>query len=285
MMRLDQLQPLVHHGGAIDRDLGAHVPIGMIERHLRSSPRSMVSVLEAPARTVHPTPSAPGARRVSLAFGPLSAWKMALCSESTGSRVAPCAVDLVHEQRARGDQAFLGGKSDHRTAADGLQASAGSPAAPTIAAITQSARQGGCEDQPFRPGGDLDAGCRSAPPSTCRIRSKDRDHRKLGVMMRLGEHAASSSTLRCAVSASTRKRGGIGGDQIERALADAEPVAPRTVTERGCVQVMARMASWPTIPCPCDQAPSWPAPVLRRAARRPGRTDPPWPGIKRAGYP
>ena len=32
MMRLDQLQPLVEHGGTVDADLGAHVPVRMGDR-------------------------------------------------------------------------------------------------------------------------------------------------------------------------------------------------------------------------------------------------------------
>ena len=32
VMGLDQFQPLVHHRGAIDADLGAHIPIGMRDR-------------------------------------------------------------------------------------------------------------------------------------------------------------------------------------------------------------------------------------------------------------
>ena len=47
MMRLDHLEPLVHHGRGIDRDLGAHVPVRMGDRLLRRdrghpSARSMV---------------------------------------------------------------------------------------------------------------------------------------------------------------------------------------------------------------------------------------------------
>ena len=35
MVRLDDLEPLVHHGRRIDRDLGAHAPVGMRHRLLR----------------------------------------------------------------------------------------------------------------------------------------------------------------------------------------------------------------------------------------------------------
>ena len=34
MVRLDQFQPLVHHGRGIDRDLGTHRPVGMAQRLL-----------------------------------------------------------------------------------------------------------------------------------------------------------------------------------------------------------------------------------------------------------
>ena len=51
-MRLDQLQALVHHGGRIDRNLGAHVPVGMGHRLLgrRLGHVGQRPVAERPAR-------------------------------------------------------------------------------------------------------------------------------------------------------------------------------------------------------------------------------------------
>ena len=41
MMRLDELEALVHHGRGIDRDLGAHRPVGMAQRLLQASRRAI----------------------------------------------------------------------------------------------------------------------------------------------------------------------------------------------------------------------------------------------------
>ncbi len=88
VMGLDQLEALVHHGRAIDRDLGAHGPVGMGDRLARG-------VTPAISARVQPRNGPPDAVRISrstLSVGsPRSAWKIALCSESTGSSTAPLA--------------------------------------------------------------------------------------------------------------------------------------------------------------------------------------------------
>ena len=57
--------------------------------------------------------------RLTSSRGPApSAWKIALCSESTGSTVAPVARRAAHEQAAGADQAFLVGERDGRAALD-----------------------------------------------------------------------------------------------------------------------------------------------------------------------
>ena len=45
VVRLDQLEPLVHQGGAVDRDLAAHLPGRMGERLLRVTPSSVGAVM------------------------------------------------------------------------------------------------------------------------------------------------------------------------------------------------------------------------------------------------
>ena len=55
---------------------------------------------------------------------PHSAWKIALCSESTGSTVAPASRGAAHEQRAGADQALLVGERDGRAALERRRASA-----------------------------------------------------------------------------------------------------------------------------------------------------------------
>ena len=88
--RLDQLQPLVEHGGGIDADLrcpstrpgGARRPPAVaacISANAggaeRAAGRGQHDALDGAADCPRPC-----------------AWKMALCSESTGSRVAPAAA-------------------------------------------------------------------------------------------------------------------------------------------------------------------------------------------------
>ena len=46
------------------------------------------------------------------------AWNSALCSQSTGSTVAPVSLRAAHEQRAGADQAFLVGERERRAALD-----------------------------------------------------------------------------------------------------------------------------------------------------------------------
>ena len=55
-------------------------------------------------------------RRTSSRRLPLIAWNSALCSESTGSTVAPDRRRAPHEQGAGADQAFLVGERDDRAA-------------------------------------------------------------------------------------------------------------------------------------------------------------------------
>ncbi len=88
--RLDQLQPLVHQGRRIDRDLAAHVPVRM-----RTGPPG-VALASASARQCR---GRVRRRRSAAAAQPGGAtpvrvpggrhWKIALCSLSIGSSVAP----------------------------------------------------------------------------------------------------------------------------------------------------------------------------------------------------
>ena len=55
-------------------------------------------------------------RRTSSRRPALSAWKIALCSESTGSTVAPAAAARRMNKRAGADQALLVGERDGRAA-------------------------------------------------------------------------------------------------------------------------------------------------------------------------
>ena len=86
VMRLDQFEALVHHAGGIDGDLRAHRPVGMAQRLLRAWRRGSPPALQVR----NGPPEAVRMMRLTSSRGPApSAWKIALCSESTGSTVAP----------------------------------------------------------------------------------------------------------------------------------------------------------------------------------------------------
>src|SRR3990167_3570704 len=80
---LDDLQAFVHQGGGVDGDIFAHVPVGVIQ--------SLSGVTAQSSRSPKLRNGPPEAVRISLltsAFFPASsAWAMALCSLSMGSRV------------------------------------------------------------------------------------------------------------------------------------------------------------------------------------------------------
>ena len=86
VMRLDQLEPLVHHRRRIDRDLGAHRPVGMGHRLRRRRRGHLLAASES-------RNGPPLAVRINLATSserlPARHWKIALCSLSTGRIVAP----------------------------------------------------------------------------------------------------------------------------------------------------------------------------------------------------
>ena len=85
MMRFDQLQPFVHEARRIDRHFRAHHPIGMGERLVARRGADAVGApfAERAAGGGHGHPDDLGG------VAPPIAWKMALCSESTGRMRAP----------------------------------------------------------------------------------------------------------------------------------------------------------------------------------------------------
>ena len=86
-----------------------------------------------------------------------SAWKMALCSESTGSTVAPAAAARrMNRPPAQTRHSLLASAT---VAPRFAAASVGSsPAAPLIAAITQSAGRSAASTSASRPARRFDAG-------------------------------------------------------------------------------------------------------------------------------
>ena len=197
-MRLDQLEPLVHHGRRIDRDLGAHAPVGMGDRLARRDARHLGSraAPERPARrgqdqaldaVGRPRRAAPGRSRCAR-NRPAAARRRCVATSAISSAPAQTRHSLVASATI----------APRRTAV-----SVGPrPAAPTIAAITQSAGRAAASARPVRRRPRPRCRCRRAPPSGAGSRrvADHREPRAGGAARR----AASASTLRCAVSASTR---------------------------------------------------------------------------------
>ncbi len=139
-VRLDHLEPLVHHRRRVDGDLAAHHPVRVRARFVRRDLREIRQ--RRACGTARPTRSAGcGARRPragSRAYAGGRHWKIALCSLSIGSSVAPPASTARHEHRAADHQRFLVGEQHALAGARGRERGC-RPAAPTIAAITVSA--------------------------------------------------------------------------------------------------------------------------------------------------
>ena len=153
---------------------------------------------------------------------------MALCSESTGSSVAPPALDLGQHERAGADQAFLVGEADDGASRGGRErrpepCCADDPGHDEIGRRRRGLDQGLAS----RPGNGLRAASASlsAPwsagsPMTACFAPTAR------------ACSASCSTLRWAVSASTSKAAGWRAIR-SMVLQPIEPVEPRMVTRLG----------------------------------------------------
>ena len=135
MIGLDQLQALVHQRRAVDGDLVAHRPVRVLERLLGCG--LLPAAPGSRCGTGRPTPSVRSSRSMS-GSAPASTWKAAECSLSTGTSSAPVRATAAREYAAGRDQAFLVGERDAPPVARAAKVGS-SPAAPTMAAITQSA--------------------------------------------------------------------------------------------------------------------------------------------------
>ena len=226
MVRLDQLEPLVHHGRRIDRDLGAHAPVRMRDRLLRASRGAIASngrVAERPAAKRSGRCGRPrrGAGLEDLEDG------VVLAVDRQERRAVP--LDLVHERRRRRPGTSLLARAT--MAPRRIAARVGArPAAPTIAAIDPFGRPPRRLDDRRGAGGCLDgaAGERRLERAV-ELRSAITASRA----PRRRACAASSSTLRRAVSASTTKSS-LWRSIRSIVLQPTEPVLPSTVTRRGC---------------------------------------------------
>ena len=150
----------------------------------------------------------------------------------------PCRRDLAHEDVAGRDETFLVGERDAacpgRTAASvGL-----SPAAPTIAAITQSAGRLAASISASAPA------AASMPVPASRVAQLGiaglvGDDRELGAML----HAqARRGARRCACRSAPRPRSAAGSRPTRSSvLSPIEPVAPSTEMRRGRVLAMSSL--------------------------------------------
>ena len=108
--RLDHLERLVHHRRRVDRDLAAHHPVrmraGLVGRDVaQASPGSRSR--NGPPEAVSTMWSMRSAQRARSSG---RHWKIAECSLSIGSSVAPPSRTALHEQRAADDQRLLVGQ-------------------------------------------------------------------------------------------------------------------------------------------------------------------------------
>ena len=120
-VRLDHLEALVHHRRRIDGDLAAHHPVrmraGLVRRDARRGPRA-ARVRNGPPDAVsrmRRTPARPDRARSPRGRH----WKIALCSLSIGSSVAPPASTARMNSGAADHQRFLVGEQDALAGARG----------------------------------------------------------------------------------------------------------------------------------------------------------------------
>ena len=255
---LDQLQPLVHQRGRVHRDLAAHEPVRMRAGLVRRDACQLLAACRQERATRGGQQDAPHAR---AAPRPAS---------QRGRQALEDRVVLAVDRQQRRAGAFAPRRRAARPAitSDSLLANSRRlparaaasverrPAAPTIAAITLSH---------FRQRRDLRQriDVRRAPASAARRR--EAAAASVGAAVRIcdgdvvgpelaGTAAQQRSTLRCAASATTRKRSGCRAS-TSSVLSPTLPVEPRTATP------LHRRSSWMTRPAPnsrqrrrCSQA-------------------------------
>ena len=153
MMRLDELEAFVHQRRGIDRDFGPIDQVGCL------SACSTVTLRIASSGQVRngPPEAVSTMRRTSSRRPAPSAWKIALCSESTGSTVAPAAAARrMNSAPAQTRHSLLASAT---VAPRSAAASVGLRlVAPVIAAITQSAGRCAASTTAVGAGRGLDAG-------------------------------------------------------------------------------------------------------------------------------
>ena len=214
MMGLDQLEPLVHQGRRVDGDLRPHAP-GRVRHRLRrrhvAHLRRWLRSRNGPPLHVRVIFSIPSTRSKSKHC------QIALCSLSTGSRVAPCAATSRMNRLPAQTSTSLLAKATMRPWRTAARVGS-SPAAPTIAGHHPIGRPLGRLDQRRAAAGDLDAGCRRAPPSGPDSRPDRRPRRSA----RRAAFACSASKRRVAVGGQRLDGEGVAvaQQQVDRALPD-----------------------------------------------------------------
>ena len=115
---LDQLQPFVEHSRRIDADLTAHRPDRDGARQPPAWPpasRRGLAVRNGPPDAVRTI------RSTARSFFSAMAWKIALCSESTGNRIAPASAHGLQHDIACADQSLLIGERNRASPPDRCQ--------------------------------------------------------------------------------------------------------------------------------------------------------------------
>ena len=209
MIGLDQLKTLIHHGGAIDLDLGAHAPIGVGHRLLSVMPRHF-----RPASWCGKRPpeavrmifsdlvfSDPKSKNLensrNARYRPEPGWRHDRATAFITKEPAQTRVSLVGQTR--------GGARASMAARVGCK-----PAAPTIEAITQSAGRAAASITARLTGGDFDTGARE------RLL-------EIGVSRRIGDHGQLGRAISGAMEAGTIPMGtGIAQAPVRMAVGSSK---------------------------------------------------------------
>ena len=220
VMRLDQLEPLVHQRRRIDRDLRAHRPFGMRDRLLRRRRPQLLRRRGAGTARRWQSGSVLRHLRVLLPQG-TGISHYVRCRPAAAS--ARCPSRRIDHQLTGGDQRFLVGERDRLPGLDRghhrQQAGAADDRRDHQVRIARRGLGQGVA-RPRRPGSCCRQAARAARADAPRRRSTARR----APVVRAA--SASALALVCAVSATTSKR---SGERPTRSSVDwpTDPVAPR----------------------------------------------------------
>ena len=115
---LDELQALIHQGGAVDGDLGPHVPVGVLESVLRAHFFQLLIAFAIEGATAAGEPQAADLAAVPAA---LEALENGAVLGVYGHDLRPAAAGGLHHQLPGADQGLLVGQGDAPAQGDGGQ--------------------------------------------------------------------------------------------------------------------------------------------------------------------